>query len=176
MRYCNTVPANKEWELYSMPNVPFGESVDFGDGTEYKYLYWDGSAPSAIAVGNFVFLGTTGKTTVAYNPAIAAAATSSVTQTAGVIIDDATQSMLPATAGGVWVQTKGICTTAKFEGTTDIAIGDQMLLVNAQVYAIGSGSTALAATSIGIALVAYTTNSASTATKSIYLHGRGITI
>jgi hypothetical protein len=169
MRTFNTVPANKIDVLAGTPCV-YGEKVGFQDGTEYVCAYWDGAAPAALAVGDLVFVGAVGKTTASLNPAVSAAATSAVSQVAGVVV------VAPTAAGACWVQTKGICDVAKLEGTTDIAIGDMLQAVNAQTYLVKDGGTSLTADSIAVSRVAYAADEASTASKSILLLGRQITI
>ena len=76
----------------------------------------------------------------------------------------------------MWVQTRGRCPFAKLEGTTNIAIGDQLQMVNTQVYAVQDGGAAMTTDSIGVAEVAYDTNAVSSADKAIYLHGREVII
>lgn len=135
----------------------------------YILCYWDGSSPAACAKGDAVFINAVANAS-GNNPAISAAATTAVNQMAGIV------TTTLAAAGLVWVQIEGYCDFAKLEGTTDIAAGDQLQMVNAQTYLVKDGGTGRTADSLAIAQEAYTTNSASTAVKKINLLGGRVTI
>ena len=158
------------------PNAA-GEIEQGPDGRVFMAAYWDATAPSTCSKGDAVFVtvdfdGTTALT----SPQIAAAATISVAQIAGIVCATLTA------AGLVWVQIQGRNDFTKVDGTTDVGIGDTLQMVNGQVYLVQDSASAISADSLAIALEAETDTiaaqggTAASASHSIYLFNRLVTI
>lgn len=170
------IPAHPDDVFPEFTGDFYGQRITVEGKGDYVWCYWDGSAPSTCSKGDWVFFGTAGQ--IANNPAIAAAATSSVQQDAGVV----TKTL--SAAGGVWVHAgPGRCDIAKIDGGTDVAKGDMLQLVNGAVHVVKDGGAALTADSVAIAeeaetdtIAAQTSAGKDLASHSVYLLGRKVTI
>ena len=132
---------------YGVPAL--GQVQTWADGREFLGCYWDASAPSTCAKGDFCHI--QDDSDGVYTPQIEACATSStVFRRGGVICATLTA------AGYVWVQTKGPCEFAKVDGTTDVAVGDTLEAVNGAVHVVQDSATDLTLDSVAVAKEAET--------------------
>lgn len=119
-----------------------------------------------LTAARLYVVGYGGTTTTAPNPRVAAPATSTVQKYYVVSL------AASADAAYDWFVLAGYCSLG-LEGTTDIAAGDFIKAVNAQVYAV-KDATSLSAVSVGLALEAQAADSV--VNKIAYMTGERVTL
>ena len=152
----------------------YGSQVIWPDGREFVYGY---TALTDLVKGDWVAIETdSADTTAGMNPRITKPATSAVYLLYGVMCAALTA------AGGSWVQTKGQCTFAKVDGTTDVAINDFLKGSNGVTYLVQDHADTGTASAVAIcdeaetAAVAAQDPITGSADHLIHLLGRRATI